>query len=207
MDWDLILRLFLGGVMGGLIGLEREFRAKEAGIRTHFIVALGSALFMIISQYAFGDSPRFDASRVAAQVVSGIGFIGAGVIIFQKNVVRGITTAAGLWVSAAIGLACGAGMFPIAVAATLLTLLCLELLHFFHLRYGEKVVEMTLSATENPDLLSVLDILKKAGVNVESYSIFEGQLHLTLRLRLRNYVDTLRLLVSSLEGYRIEEMN
>jgi len=207
MDWDLILRLFLGGVMGGLIGLEREFRAKEAGIRTHFIVALGSALFMIISQYAFGDSPRFDASRVAAQVVSGIGFIGAGVIIFQKNVVRGITTAAGLWVSAAIGLACGAGMFPIAIAATLLTLLCLELLHFFHLRYGEKVVEMTLSATENPDLLSVLDILKKAGVNVESYSIFEGQLHLTLRLRLRNYVDTLRLLVSSLEGYRIEEMN
>ena len=207
MDWDLILRLFLGGVMGGLIGLEREFRAKEAGIRTHFIVALGSALFMIISQYAFGDSARFDASRVAAQVVSGIGFIGAGVIIFQKNVVRGITTAAGLWVSAAIGLACGAGMFPIAVAATLLTLLCLELLHFFHLRYGEKVVEMTLSATENPDLLSVLDVLKKAGVSVESYSIFEGKLHLTLRLRLRNYVDTLRLLVSSLEGYRIEEMN
>jgi putative Mg2+ transporter-C (MgtC) family protein len=207
IDWDLILRLFLGGVMGGLIGLEREFRAKEAGIRTHFIVALGSALFMIISQYAFGDSPRFDASRVAAQVVSGIGFIGAGVIIFQKNVVRGITTAAGLWVSAAIGLACGAGMFPIAVAATLLTLLCLELLHFFHLRYGEKVVEMTLSATENPDLLSVLDVLKKAGVSVESYSIFEGKLHLTLRLRLRNYVDTLRLLVSSLEGYRIEEMN
>lgn len=207
IDWELILRLFLGGMMGGLIGMEREFRAKEAGIRTHFIVALGSALFMIISQYAFGDSVRFDASRVAAQVVSGIGFIGAGVIIFQKNVVRGITTAAGLWVSAAIGLACGAGMFPVAVAATLLTLLCLELLHFFHLRYGEKVVEMTLSATENPDLLSVLDILKKAGVHVESYSIFESRLHLTLRLRLRNYVDTLRLLVSSLEGYRIEEMN
>ncbi len=100
-DWDLILRLFMGGMMGGLIGLEREFRAKEAGLRTHFIVALGSALFMMISQFAFNG--RFDAARVAAQVVSGIGFIGAGVIIFQKNVVRGVTTAAGLWVAAAPG--------------------------------------------------------------------------------------------------------
>ena len=207
IDWNLILRLFMGGLMGGLIGLEREFRAKEAGIRTHFIVALGSALFMVISQFAFPEAGKFDASRVAAQVVSGIGFIGAGVIIFQKNVVRGITTAAGLWVSAAIGLACGAGMFTIAVAATLLTLLCLELLHFFHLRYGERVVEMTLSSTENRDLLSVMDILKQAGTDVESYSVYDGKLHVTLRLKLHNYLETLRVLVSALEGFRIEEMN
>ena len=205
IDWELILRLFLGGIMGGLIGLEREFRAKEAGTRTHFIVALGSALFMIISQYAFDG--RFDTSRVAAQVVSGIGFIGAGVIIFQKNVVRGITTAAGMWVSAAIGLACGAGMFPIALAATFLTLLCLEMLHFFHLRYGEKVVEMTLSSTENKDLLSVMAILRDSGADVETYSVYDGKLHVTLRLKLKNYLDTLRLLVSALEGYRIEELN
>ncbi len=78
IEWNLILRIFIAGVLGGLIGFEREFRAKEAGVRTHFIVALGSALFMIISQFAF--SGRFDAARVAAQVVSGIGFIGAGVI-------------------------------------------------------------------------------------------------------------------------------
>ena len=199
IDWNLILRLFMGGLMGGLIGLEREFRAKEAGIRTHFIVALGSALFMVISQFAFPEAGKFDASRVAAQVVSGIGFIGAGVIIFQKNVVRGITTAAGLWVSAAIGLACGAGMFTIAVAATLLTLLCLELLHFFHLRYGERVVEMTLSSTENRDLLSVMDILKQAGTDVESYSVYDGKLHVTLRLKLHNYLETLRVLVSALD--------
>ena len=112
IDWNLILRLVIAGLMGGIIGLERESRAKEAGIRTHFIVALGSALFMIISQYAFNG--RFDAARVAAQVVSGIGFLGAGVIIFQKNVIRGVTTAAGLWVVAAIGLACGAGMYVVA---------------------------------------------------------------------------------------------
>ena len=206
IDWNLIIRLLMAGLMGGLIGLEREVRAKEAGLRTHFIVALGSALFMIISQYAF-EGRQHDAARVAAQVVSGIGFIGAGVIIFQKNVVRGITTAAGLWVSAAIGLACGAGMFTIAVAATLLTILCLEMLHFFHLRYGEKVVEMTLSSTENQDLLSVMDILKTSGIVVETYSVYGGKLYLTLRLKLRNYLESLRLLVSALDGYRIEEMN
>ena len=120
--------------------------------------------------------------------------------------VRGITTAAGLWVSAAIGLACGAGMFPIAIAATLLTILCLELLHFFHLRYGEKVVEMTISPTGSDDLLSVMDILKKTGIDVETYSVSDGKLYL-IRLRLHDYLETLQRVVSSLEGFRIEEMN
>ena len=205
IDWNLILRLLVGGLMGGLIGLEREIRAKGAGTRTHFIVALGSALYMIVSQYAFFGS--FDASRVASGIVSGIGFIGAGVIIFQKNTIRGITTAAGLWVAAAVGMACGGGMYVIAIAATVMTLLCLEMLHFFHIRYGEKLTEMTLSSTGNKDLLSVLDILKKQGVNVESYSIADGKLHLTLRLKLRHHMEALQKLVQSLEGFTIEEMN
>ena len=205
IDWNLILRLVIAGLMGACIGLEREFRAKEAGLRTHFIVALGSALFMIISQYAFSD--KFDSSRVAAQVVSGIGFIGAGVIIFQKNVVRGVTTAAGLWVAAAIGLACGAGMFDVAGAAALMTVLCLELLHFFHLRYGEKVVDLTLKSQGNQDLLAVLDVLKAEGINVETYSVFGSKVHLTVRLQQRNYVDMLRRLVERLEGFTIEDMN
>ena len=135
MDWNLVLRLVVAGLMGGLVGLERELRAKEAGLRTHFIVALGSALFMIISQFAFGDA-QHDAARVAAQVVSGIGFIGAGVIIFQRNAVRGVTTAAGLWVVAAIGRACGGGMWIVAGTATILTVMCLEAVHFLHKRYG-----------------------------------------------------------------------
>ena len=154
-DWDLILRLFMGGMMGGLIGLEREISAQEAGLRPHSIVALGSALFMMISQFAF--SGRFDAARVAAQVVSGIGFIGAGVITFQKNVVRGVTTAAGLWVAAAIGLACGAGMYWLAGAATLMTVVCLEMMHLVHRYVAEKVVEVTLSSDGETDPLSVLD--------------------------------------------------
>ena len=205
IDWNLILRLLFAGLMGGFIGLEREFRAKEAGIRTHFIVALGAALFMIISQYAF--SGRFDAARVAAQVVSGIGFIGAGVIIFQKNAVRGVTTAAGLWVAAAIGLACGAGMYDVAGAAALMTVICLELMHFFHLHYGEKVVDLTLKSQGNQDLLAVLDVLKAEKINVETYSVFGSKVHLTVRLQQRNYVDMLRRLVEQLEGFTIEDMN
>ena len=206
IDWEWILRLLLAGFLGGLIGLEREMRAKGAGIRTHFIVALGSALFMIISMYAFEGTDKFDSSRVAAGVVSGIGFIGGGVIIFQRNVIRGITTAAGMWVAAAIGLACGAAMYPLAAAATLITLLVLELLHFFHLRYGEKLVEMTLSSKDR-DLLSSLDILKAQGVNVESYSLNDGKIQISLRLKLKDYLDQVRRLSAALEGFQVEALN
>ena len=206
LDWDFILRLLLAGFMGGLIGLEREMRAKGAGIRTHFIVALGSALFMIISMFAFEGTDKFDSSRVAAGVVSGIGFIGGGVIIFQRNVIRGITTAAGMWVAAAIGLACGAGMYPLAAAATLITLLVLELLHFFHLRYGEKLVEMSLSS-EDKDLLSALDVLKAQGVNVESYSLNDGKIQISLRVKLKDYLDKVRQLSAALEGFKVEALN
>lgn len=95
MTWDFILRLFVAGALGTVIGLDREYRAKEAGYRTHFLVSLGSALIMIVSQYGFMEVVKMegidlDPSRVAAQVVSGIGFIGAGTIIFQKQIVRGL---------------------------------------------------------------------------------------------------------------------
>ena len=114
---QMTIRLAVAMLLGGLIGIEREYRAKDAGFRTHFLVALGSALFCIVSQFGFGFELK-DSSRVAAQVVSGIGFLGAGTIIFQKNVIRGLTTAAGLWVTAAIGLTCGTGMYAIAAIAT-----------------------------------------------------------------------------------------
>lgn len=137
MTMEFILRIFLAALLGGVVGLEREYRSKEAGFRTHFLVALGSALFMIVSAYGFegtqvSDSHRLDVSRVAAQVVSGIGFIGAGTIIFHKsqNVVSGLTTAAGLWVTAAIGLACGGGMYIVASVATVLVLAGLEAFNF-----------------------------------------------------------------------------
>jgi putative Mg2+ transporter-C (MgtC) family protein len=137
MEQEFILRIFCAAILGGMIGLEREYRAKEAGFRTHFLVALGSALFMIVSAYGFEGvmtttEHRWDVSRVAAQVVSGIGFIGAGTIIFRKaeNVVSGLTTAAGLWVTAAIGLACGGGMYILSIASTLMVLVGLEAFNF-----------------------------------------------------------------------------
>ena len=139
--WDFALRLFVAGAMGVLIGLEREYRAKEAGYRTHFLVALGSALMMIVSQYGFmevlkTDLIRLDPSRIAAQVVSGIGFIGAGTIILQKQIVRGLTTAAGIRATSGIGLAVGAGMYAVGISATLLVLLGLETLSYFFKSIG-----------------------------------------------------------------------
>lgn len=135
MTWDFILRLFVAGALGTVIGLDREYRAKEAGYRTHFLVSLGSALIMIVSQYGFMEVVKMegidlDPSRVAAQVVSGIGFIGAGTIIFQKQIVRGLTTAAGIWATSGIGLAIGAGMYWLGISATILTLIGLEALSY-----------------------------------------------------------------------------
>ena len=206
IDWDLIFRLVAAGLLGGAIGFEREFRAKEAGVRTHFIVALGSALFMIISQFAF-EGRQHDAARVAAQVVSGIGFIGAGVIIFQRNVVRGVTTAAGLWVAAAIGLACGSKMYAVAVAAAALTVICLEMMHMVHLRYGDKIVDITLSSNTEEGLATMLDKLKETGIHIESYSVSGDKIHLILRMQQRNYLDSLKDLISHLEGFKIEDLS
>ena len=117
-------RLLLAAVLGMAIGIERTYRAKTAGIRTHFLVALGSALFMIVSRYGFGGTG--DPGRVAAQIVSGIGFLGAGTIIMQKHVVHGLTTAAGMWVAAGIGMACAAGLYSVALISTVLALVGLE---------------------------------------------------------------------------------
>ena len=202
IEWNFILRLFIAGILGGLIGFEREVRAKEAGLRTHFIVALGSALFMIISQYAF--SGRFDASRVAAQVVSGIGFIGAGVIIFQKNVVRGVTTTAGLWVAAAIGLACGSGMYDIAVAATLLTLLCLEAMHWISKKYGEKNVSVTVSPISGDELPALLEEIRKTGAEVHAFNIIQDAATVQVLVKQRYYAATVNKLLECTKAYKVE---
>lgn len=115
---DYMLRIFLALVLGFCIGFERKSRSKEAGIRTHAIVAVGAALYTIVSKYGFeGDH---DSSRVAAQVVAGIGFLGAGMILHQRNVIRGLTTAAGIWATAGIGMAAAAGTWQVAVCSTVL---------------------------------------------------------------------------------------
>src|SRR5690242_5328959 len=120
----ILLRLTVAAGLGGAIGLERELRERQAGLRTHLVVCVGSALFTLVSAYAF-TSPRVDPTRIAAQIVSGIGFLGAGAIIRQGLSVRGLTTAATLWLVAAIGMASGAGYYDAAVIATLGALLTL----------------------------------------------------------------------------------
>lgn len=167
---DLTIRLSMALALGGVIGIEREYRAKEAGFRTHFLVALGSALFCIVSQYGFGFDLK-DSSRVAAQVVSGIGFLGAGTIIFQKNVVRGLTTAAGLWVTAAIGLACGTGMYVAALATTLMVLLGLEVLNYLIPQFVTTNIELSFSAPSRDSVKELIKRIKLDGMEVHSYEI------------------------------------
>src|SRR2546421_6026137 len=128
-SWEVLLRVGLAAALGGVLGLERELREREAGLRTHLLVSVGSALFTIVSAYGFreflnsGESVvRADPTRIAAQIVTGIGFLGAGAIIRQGLSIRGLTTAATLWVVAAIGMAAGAGYYSGAVVTTWLVI-------------------------------------------------------------------------------------
>ena len=179
---DFALRLFVAGAMGVLIGLEREYRAKDAGYRTHFLVALGSALMMIVSQYGFAevlktDLIRVDPSRIAAQVVSGIGFIGAGTIILQKQIVRGLTTAAGIWATSGIGLAVGAGMYAIGIAATLLVLLGLETLSYFFKSIGLRNMMIDFSTDDKEAIKRVSQVFNTRNYIVVSYEMKEVPLN------------------------------
>ena len=121
---EMVLRLVIAAVLGGLIGAEREYRGKVAGTRTHLRVARGAALMVLVSRYGFGG--QGDPGRVAAQIVSGIGFIGAGAIMVDRHSVHGLTTAAGIWVAAGIGMATAAGLYVLALATTALSLAGLE---------------------------------------------------------------------------------
>ena len=174
MIWDFVWRLVLAALFGTIIGLDREYREKEAGFRTHFLVSLGSALMMIVSQYGFSeilthDGVSLDPSRIAAQVVSGIGFIGAGTIIFNHQIVRGLTTAASLWATAGIGLTAGAGMSWLALAATILTLVALEGLSLVFRSLGSRRMVVVFSASDRAGVADTLDRIRTDGYMVVSY--------------------------------------
>ena len=176
MIWDFVWRLVLAALFGTIIGLYREYREKEAGFRTHFLVSLGSALMMIVSQYGFSeilthDGVSLDPSRIAAQVVSGIGFIGAGTIIFNHQIVRGLTTAASLWATAGIGLTAGAGMSWLALAATILTLVALEGLSLVFRSLGSRRMVVVFSASDRTGVADTLDRIRTDGYMVVSYEV------------------------------------
>ncbi len=133
-EWEYVLRLAVACVCGAFVGFERSRRFKDAGIRTHVMVTLGAALIMIVSKYGFQDIPalemmKVDASRVASNVVTGVGFLGAGVIFFKGTSIKGLTTAAGIWTTAGIGLALGAGMYFIGIASAVIMIIAQFFLH------------------------------------------------------------------------------
>ncbi|MBQ2829152.1 MAG: MgtC/SapB family protein [Clostridia bacterium] len=133
-EWEYVLRLAIACVCGAFVGFERSRRFKDAGIRTHVMVTLGAALIMIVSKYGFQDIPalemmKVDASRVASNVVTGVGFLGAGVIFFKGTSIKGLTTAAGIWTTAGIGLALGAGMYFIGIASAVIMIIAQFFLH------------------------------------------------------------------------------
>ena len=128
-DLELLLRVFVAMILCMLIGNERKNRNKSAGMRTHALVAFGSALMMVVSKYGFADTVQGDGARLAAQVVSGVGFLGAGMIFVRHNLVSGLTTAAGVWTTAGIGLTIGAGMYFVGILSAVMMVLMQNLSH------------------------------------------------------------------------------
>jgi putative Mg2+ transporter-C (MgtC) family protein len=143
MEFDMMLRILLSVVFGGAIGYVREIKKKAAGLRTHILVCLGSSIFTIVSIMMSQSSSAVDPSRIAAGVVTGIGFIGAGAIFQSGGNVMGLTTAASIWVAAAIGVAAGAGLYEVATFSTLLSLIVIQLLQIVEKKFvrpGEREV-------------------------------------------------------------------
>jgi putative Mg2+ transporter-C (MgtC) family protein len=183
LGWPhVLLRLSTAAALGGAIGMERELRERQAGLRTHLVVCLGSALFTLVSAYGFheflvsgGSLVRTDPTRIAAQIVSGVGFLGAGAIIRQGLSVRGLTTAATLWLVAAIGMATGAGYYSAALFTTVAALLTLgplrtaayKIVHRYRPEVDRLLVEIPTGGSPG----SVVEAIERSGGHVRSLEI------------------------------------
>lgn len=185
LDLEQLARLSLAAFLGGLIGIERERLNRAAGLRTHVLVSVGSALFTLISLFAFqGIGPINDPARVAAQIVSGIGFLGAGTIMKHGATVRGLTTAATLWVCAGIGMASGAGFYQGAVLSTIITLVSLVSLKRIESRLGDReftTFELTMDQGAG-QLAKVQGVLELLGITLRNLEMIHDETHLILRV-------------------------
>ena len=206
-QWEHLLRVLLAGACGGLIGLERSSRQKEAGIRTHVILALGAALIMVVSKYGFDDvivlaDVALDPSRLASNVITGVSFLGAGVIFVRGGSIKGLTTAAGIWATAGIGLALGAGMYALGLFSTLLIILIQVALHRFvppsELLFA---AEVSVTLTDEADSLACLrDELLREGFTIQGMNV-HTQGHVTAEFALRfSRQSDLEKLLPLLEG-------
>lgn len=202
---ELLLRLVVAGACGSLIGYERKNRLKEAGLRTHMIVALGAALIMIVSKYGFADvlglkSITLDPSRIAAQVVSGIGFLGAGIIFIRKQTISGLTTAAGIWATAGVGMAIGAKMYFVGISATLLVLAVQIIFHkdfrWLHLPVSEQI-DLVFDDSESNAVEYIRGIFETEHIGILNFRIEhtgERQVELELHVRLPQKYDVAKLM-------------
>lgn len=179
---NMALPLLVATLLGLLIGFERKLRFKEAGVKTHTIVCIGSALMMVISKNAFGSDA--DSARVAAQIVAGVGFLGAGMIVYKQNQVHGLTTAAGIWATAGVGMACGGELYYLALIATILLIVMQSLFHsriklFKAKRFYSVKIEFKYTGNENnvikeifgTDRLNKLQITRKNGEVIYSATV------------------------------------
>ena len=204
---ELTIRLLGAGLLGAVIGYERELRAKGAGIRTHVLVAIGASLLMLISQYGFPDAVKFDAARIAAGVVGGLGFVCGGIIMKNKHV-SGLTTATGIWVTGAIGLAMGGGLYELAVLCAILMFFCMEALHFYTFKYGERQVDVVLTADSQKAVEEVVQALGKQ-VNHCAWSRQGDRVkaELSLLVKKRNYPVGLMKQMDGFSGIQVESID
>ena len=172
-EYELLVRLILACVLGIAVGFERTNRNKMAGIRTHAVVMFGSALMMIISKYGFYDMVSHDGSRIAAQIVSGVGFLGTGMIFVKDNKsVSGLTTAAGIWATAGIGMSVGAGQYVVAVSSAILLIFMQELLHRVRfLSHTTYHMSVTMTISENMNVKELQEYIKQEKAEIESIGI------------------------------------
>ena len=173
MNLELLLRVFVAMILGMLIGNERKNRMKSAGLRTHALVAFGSALMMVVSKYGFFDTVQGDGARLAAQVVSGVGFLGAGMIFVRHNLVSGLTTAAGVWTTAGIGLTIGAGMYFVGVFSALMMVIMQSLSHkipYFSSAASAGLIRMTIQ--KGPGAVEEMErLLQSYNVEIQGIQI------------------------------------
>ncbi len=209
---DLIIRMLLASLLGGLIGLERDLHGRAAGLRTHLLVSLGAAVFTILSELvsrnSAGTGIMADPGRIAAQIVTGIGFLGAGVIIKEGVNVRGLTTAACLWVAAAIGMAAGSGNYVIGIFTTVMALIGLIFFKFLERLYPKDSYRiLSISTPIEADVSQIIEIVKKHHLKILNCNVEKnyekGTLltRLSIRLFQRGITDKLaHKIIDSLEG-------
>ncbi|EIC7000936.1 MgtC/SapB family protein [Escherichia coli] len=188
MTAEFIIRLILAAIACGAIGMERQMRGKGAGLRTHVLIGMGSALFMIVSKYGFADvlsldHVGLDPSRIAAQVVTGVGFIGAGNILVRNQNIVGLTTAADIWVTAAIG------MYELGIYGSVMTLLVLEVFHQLTFRLMNKNYHLQLTLV-NGNTVSMLDWFKQKKIKTDLVSLQENEDHEVVAIDIQLHATT-----------------